>query len=646
MASVGVLDKLAAALGIKRGEFMKALCFFFYLLLIIASYVISKTVRDSLFLSKFGAVKLPYMYIGIAILVSLFVAVYLRIARRVQQHILLSLTLLFFISNVVFFWWLFRFQLDWLYPVIYIWAGIFGVIAPMQVWTLASSILTTRQAKRLYGFIGSGGLLGAIAGGFFSSWMVSIIGTENLLLSLAGFLAVCVLLVNLIGIASRRDSTSPKPEHALERKETPSNLWQSVSLITQSRYLLLIAGIISIGSIATTIVDYQFKAVANESLNSKDQLTAFFGDFYGYLGIAAFLLQILLTSKMMQRLGIGFTIFLLPIGLVLGSAALLSFMTLWAAVLLKGPDQLFKHSVDKSTVELLYLPIPAGVKTTVKPFIDTVIWRLADGVAGVILLFLISLVALNLWQITLVNVALLCVWLAIAYVVRRGYINALRLAVYRQDLDPEKLQVSIQDPSTIAGLIKSLDGADTPEILYVLEFLDLVQDKKKLAPHLENLLDHEAPEVRAKVLGLLLEVDEDGLVDKVKPMIEDEAIEVQVAAIQFLAVHSGQDPLEMTQALLDDTDYKIKGATCCFLVINRGETDYYVFAREMLEALLHSEDVRARCEAARVLGAIRGPSDLYDGLLRLLQDLKLRSRRSSAPGRFKSANSSPSSFLA
>jgi AAA family ATP:ADP antiporter len=158
-----VAEKFGAAFGIKKGEFVPIFALFLYLLFIIASYTASKAVRDALYISKFGALKLPYVYIGIAVLVGVFVALYIKIARYFRQHTLIGLTLAFFVSNVVLFWTLLQFGYqNILYPVIYIWAGIFGVIGPMQVWTLSNFILTTREAKRLYGFLGAGGVLGGI----------------------------------------------------------------------------------------------------------------------------------------------------------------------------------------------------------------------------------------------------------------------------------------------------------------------------------------------------------------------------------------------------------------------------------------------------------------------------------------------------
>ena len=65
-------------------------------------------------------------------------------------------------------------------------------------WTLANFVLTTREAKRLFGLVGSGGILGGIFGGFLSNSLADRLGTESLLAVLAVFLGVCTVLVVFI----------------------------------------------------------------------------------------------------------------------------------------------------------------------------------------------------------------------------------------------------------------------------------------------------------------------------------------------------------------------------------------------------------------------------------------------------------------
>ena len=92
--------------------------------------------------------------------------------------------------------------------------------------------------------------------------------------------------------------------------------------------------------------------------------------------------QLLLTSSVLRRLGLGPVLFLLPIGLLGGSAGLLTLATLAAAVMLKGVDKVLRYSIDRPAMELLYLPVPTAIKLPAKSFIDTVAWRAGDALAG------------------------------------------------------------------------------------------------------------------------------------------------------------------------------------------------------------------------------------------------------------------------
>jgi ATP/ADP translocase len=134
-----------------------------------ASYLVGRVVRDSLFLSRFPAAQLPYADIATALTVGVLIAVYIRLGRHFSLRGLLLGSLVLFASNCLLFWVLARFYLvSWLYPVIYIWDGMFGVLAPTQVWTLANHVLTTREARRVFGLLAGGAIAGGIFAGFFS----------------------------------------------------------------------------------------------------------------------------------------------------------------------------------------------------------------------------------------------------------------------------------------------------------------------------------------------------------------------------------------------------------------------------------------------------------------------------------------------
>ncbi len=90
--------------------------------------------------------------------------------------------------------------------------------------------------------------------------------------------------------------------------------------------------------------------------------------------------------------------------------ALLAFGSLAAAVFMRGSDKVLRYSVDRPAVELLYLPVPHVVKLPAKSFIDTVVWRAGDGLAGVTVLVFATMGGLGPVQLSWVTLPLLGLW--------------------------------------------------------------------------------------------------------------------------------------------------------------------------------------------------------------------------------------------
>ena len=618
---------MEALFSIKRSELGITFLMFIYLFLVIAAYIIGKAVSASLFISKFGALKLPYAIIGQAILIAFIIAFYLKLSRRLKQHLLISLTLLFLAANALFFWWAASFRPIWLTPVFYIWVGIYGVIAPTQVWTFANFIFNTREAKRLFGLIGSGGILGAIFGGYVSQKFATRIGTENLLLGIAAFALICAVLVYFIWVRYKDKAGELESQTLLTTSPKPQGLKQSVALITGSRYLLLITAAIVVSSLATKILDVQFSAIAQNYFKNKNEMTAFFGAVFTYMNIAAFVLQFFITGKLIGRLGIGVTIFVLPLSLLLGSVTALIYATLGSAILLRVSDQVLKHSVDKSSMELLYLPVPSDIKFQVKSFIDTVIWRAGDGLAGIVLLLFTQVIPIiknsKPGWISLVNLPFIALFLFIAYLLKGEYVNNLRLSIKRREIDPKRTVVDVFEPTTLEVLTKYLESPDEKEALYALDLLELAEGRESLmAPYLRKSLYHPSPLVRLKALGRLSAIGDQSIIPDVETLLRDGSMEVRAEAIRYIYTHCDTDPITKMGSLVDYPDHSIQGSVIVFL-LKQGDKDNIPIAKMLLDYMLRNkgeEGQEAKIEAAKVLSLIPAPSPLHEYLRDLLQD--------------------------
>ena len=148
-------------LRLQRGDLPRGLLLFAYLFLVIAAYLVGQVARDALFLGRFKASLLPFADLTLFLCVTAAVAVYVRAGRRMGLDRLLVGSLALFGVVALALAVLARgAPRPWLFPVVYVWVGIFGVLAPAQVWTLANYVLTPREARRLFGFVGAGATLG------------------------------------------------------------------------------------------------------------------------------------------------------------------------------------------------------------------------------------------------------------------------------------------------------------------------------------------------------------------------------------------------------------------------------------------------------------------------------------------------------
>ncbi len=607
------------ALNIHPGDLGRGTLLCSCLFLVMTTYKVGGVAGAALFLSRFQAKQLAYADIASALVVALVVAGYVLVARRVPLLGLLLASTLFFASNCALFWALahYHFHLSFLFPVFYIWVKIFGVLLPTQIWTLANYVLTTREAKRVFGMVGGGAIAGWIFSGYFSKTVARNFGTESLLLGMALFLLICTGLIVLIwrsgrvAVGGAHDMTSAG--------NSPRNLFASMRVVFSSSYLRAIAAVICISSLVTTLTGWQFLALMQQFLVKKDAIAAFYGDFNFYAGVLSLLFQLLLTSRFLRRFGIGTALFVLPTTVLLGSVGLLAFGTLGAAVALKGCDQTLRYSLDKSTAELLYLPLPARIKLQVKWFIDTVIWRLGDGLSGLAVLLFATTLHLPARQISWIVLVLVSGWLVAVSVARRQYVATLKESISQHRVDVEQASASVLDRSTAELLATNLSASDPNDILYALSLFE-VERQRAAHPVIRSLLSHPAAPVRQKALAILAASGDKTVRPDVEGLLRDPDLNVRTEALLYLTHHAHVDPLELIQEVGDFADFSVRSAVVAFLA-RPGEAQNLEAAQQILAAMASepgAEGQRTRVEAACLLGEL---PDCFDPLLsRLLAD--------------------------
>ncbi len=590
-----MVPRLRRVLDVRAGEGLPVLLSFLYVAFVVAALLLAKPIRNSLYLVEYGPNALVYAYAAVPLALSLFVPVYAAAAVRIGTRLATIGTLTFFSLNVVAFWWAFAFLPFELLPaVFYVWVNCFGVIAPVQAWSFANSLFDARQAKRLFGLIGAGASIGAIAGGVIARYLVEPVGgTVNMLLVLAGLILAAAVIV---AIAAHRLGLRSVASSPGTRRKPPLAFKEVLDTITGSPYLRLLAILVFLVSVATQWTNFQLSVVADREFGANaDAMTQFFGTFNFIVGATGLLLQLLLTSTLLRRFGVGSVILVLPLILATGSAVTVLFPVFLAVLLTNAGDQALRFSMDKAAYELLYLPIPPRQRTAVKNALDIVTNRIADAVGGVLLglatggFLMLPGAHFDIRGTAAITFVLTLVWVVVAWRLRLAYVAAIADSIHRYRLDTERIGNAALDSSVRASLCAKLTSHDPAAVRAALD--NIVANKVPVpVAELHRLLLDPDPGVRSRALAGLAQAGDRTAAPRAEVLLRDPDLAVRTQALLYLARDGGFDPLQRIEQLGDFGDFSIRAAMVAFLAAP-GPARNEEAARLFLEQMTASPEV-------------------------------------------------------
>lgn len=254
------------------------------------------------------------------------------------------------------------------------------VIILEQYWSLINSTLKEKQAKLFNGFICGVGSIGAIAGGYAIKVYLAnkdssfFIGTEAILLLAAASLLPAALCSEL----SYRFAGEPAP--SVEEKKKGKSL--ALSLFVESSYLRRIALLIFLTQMISTVLDLRFFRLVEESFPIKDERTAFIGQFYANLNLAAGILQFVVAPILLYFVSLRFIHPSIPIIHVTTAVILFIKPNLFTGGLAYLVFKAFDYSIFRAGKELFYIPLSFDSRYRAKEVIDAFGYRASKGISA------------------------------------------------------------------------------------------------------------------------------------------------------------------------------------------------------------------------------------------------------------------------
>lgn len=488
------MSALRGFLDVRPGEGRNTFAAFAALLGITTGHTLLETARDALFLAKVPASHLPWMYLVIAVL-----ALGLAQIRTAARKPLIVVVLGVASSITAGFWFLGHDvggQARVLYAL-YVWSGLFASWVMVQFWSLLGLAHTMTQAKRLYGFIGAGAVLGGVLGAVAARAALAFVSPRAMLLGSAGLFLISALPVLALDIPETSvDATTAQVAESI----VPDSLMLASRSLWQNAFARRILGIVAIATVTVTLVDFLFKARIAEAFPGNTRaLAAWLSTFYAVtngMGLAA---QLAIGPWIFRVVGVQRALFLFPLLLLLSAGGVLvSFGVLSAAVLLKGIDGAMRYSVHKTSMELLLVPIPDGTRERIKPIIDLVGSRGGQALGSLVILGLLALGVASTMMVSGLIVVLSVGWLAVVVSIRAHYLDVFRETLKLGGLSG-KAELPELDLGALEMLFAGLNSSHDTEVLASLEIL-AEQHRAALIPAL--ILYHPSREVVLRALEL------------------------------------------------------------------------------------------------------------------------------------------------
>jgi len=390
-----VLAFLRTLLDVRRGERTRTALMFLYFFLVVASFWFLKPARSALTLKNLSADPIPVLRLVSVLVLSGVVAGWSVLVTRMSRDRLAFLVTGAFFWLMVFFAWAFHAagSSPLLYGTFYVFLDLFVTVNTALFWTYLADISDGDSARRLYGIIGTGGVLGGFFGSFFSRQVEAATDPGAMMLMVLAAYALLFPILRAVGHRAGGDLRDPRPMVAPGAHRL-AGAFEGAATVLRSRYFLAIFAILAAYEFVSAVNDFCFhKAV--DLLVPRRELEDFFAGFFLWVNLLAAGVQLVVTPLLVRTLGPALALLLLP-ALLLGlSAGFLLVPALLSVQALVLTDNALNYSLNQTSRELLFLPATREERYRALAFIDMFGLRASKALAGGAMLVLQGLVVVH-----------------------------------------------------------------------------------------------------------------------------------------------------------------------------------------------------------------------------------------------------------
>ena len=334
-------------------------------MMVVATFVAGKAARDATLLATVPVTSLP-LYVGIAAVLT-FPLVFLtsrqigRVGPARLMPILSAGSAALLLAE-----WLSIARWPWFAAAaVYFHLAAVGPVLVSGFWSTISERFEPRAAKRRIGGIGLGATLGGVGGGLIAERTAELASPTAILLILAALQLACAVVLFVLGRGIRHT-----------RSQDASRPWAAIRVIGRSSLLREIAILVVLSAMGAAALDYVFKADLMRGSGSAPLRPL--AIYHTITNVLTALVQLLITGRLVRRLGAPRSVVVLPATVVGFSALSFVVPTAPISMLTRSSEMIVRSSVYRAAYELLFTPLAAADKRLAKVLLDVGADRLGD----------------------------------------------------------------------------------------------------------------------------------------------------------------------------------------------------------------------------------------------------------------------------
>ncbi len=617
------LRRLQTALeSLDRGQVFRLASLTGLFFLIICAVGILRPIKNALALEGLAEGQFYRVYL-VSAGVVLFVPLFNRLADRIPWRRLLPLTAIFFAVLLLGFRARYDAGSAAFGLLFYGWYDLIAAVLVTQFFMATQLVFDAREAKKFYPVVIAGGSLGATLGGAVTGFTAERVGLPNLMLVAAVLIVAFAVILPLLWREEPPVAEGIEVLGSEDERSFPG--LRELARVFGNRQVRLITFAVLLTVMIKQLVDYQFNTITEQVYVTAGGIS----EFQGWFNAATQWLPLLVLGALgpvLRRWGVGVVLFMFPVFMVLANVGLAATWSLAAAVVAKGGDTGIRYAAERTSREILYVPIPEDLKLRAKGWIDVAVEKgLGKALSAFAIFGLLQVIDFR--QVGWVAAGLAAGAVALSRMLRAEYVESLASSLETGVASVRGVYASLTGAEGLPALRRILREGDVGRTAFVLELLgkSAPEDRRALREEVTELLSHPEPSIRRKALELLAAEPDNLEESALAPLLRDEEDSVREAAVVALAtlVPDRELPGRLRE-LLEDHDPRVRRALLSRLA--RGRLPVHpdaVLGDDYLRELDPGADAppEARLESALAAGALtHEPAEARRRLSELMED--------------------------